>query len=55
MVKYTNEIAEIICRRLANGESVNAICKDDLMPAESTVRLWALEKPEFIANTRAHA
>jgi len=37
------EIAEIICARLAEGESLNRICKDDGMPAESTVRLWALD------------
>jgi hypothetical protein len=40
---YTDEIAEEICSRLAKGESLNSICNDEHMPAESTVRLWALE------------
>lgn len=40
---YTQEIADAICARLAEGESLNAICKDDGMPAESTVRAWALD------------
>jgi hypothetical protein len=39
---YTEEIGDIICARLADGESLNAICKDDEMPAESTVRSWAI-------------
>lgn len=34
--------ADMICERLAEGESLRAICRDDGMPAESTVRLWAL-------------
>jgi hypothetical protein len=39
---YTEEIGDSICARLADGESLNAICKDDEMPAESTVRSWAI-------------
>jgi hypothetical protein len=38
---YTAEIAEAICERLAAGESLKSICRDDAMPAESTVRNWA--------------
>lgn len=40
---YTPEIGQLICDRLAKGEGLNAICKDDGMPAESTVRGWALD------------
>jgi hypothetical protein len=40
---YSQEKADAICARLAQGESLNAICKDDDMPAESTVRAWALD------------
>jgi len=44
---YTKEIADEICRRLAEGESLRAICDDDPdMPATSTVRLWAIEDRE---------
>ena len=38
---YTSELADAICRRLATGESLRRICRDDGMPAESTVRAWA--------------
>src|SRR5690606_7206910 len=41
---YTEELAEKICARLADGESLNSICKDDGMPSERTVRTWALDK-----------
>lgn len=41
--KYTPTLGDEICDRLAKGESLNAICKDAYMPAESTVRAWALD------------
>ena len=47
--RYTPEIAERICERLSAGESLRAICRDEDMPAESTVRLWALEDREGFA------
>lgn len=40
---YTPEIAAAICERLAAGQSLRAICRDDDMPAEATVRKWAVE------------
>lgn len=40
---YTSKLADAICRRLATGESLRRICRDDGMPAESTVRAWALD------------
>jgi len=39
--KYTEELAEEICRRIAAGESVCNICKDAHMPDESAIRQWA--------------
>jgi hypothetical protein len=44
---YTPELAVEICRRLAAGETLRAICRDDHMPDERTVRTWALENEEF--------
>lgn len=44
--RYTGELADRICLRLAAGETLIAICRDDEMPAESTVRAWALEDRE---------
>lgn len=46
---YTTEIAERICERLANGEPLAKICRDDDMPGYSTVRRWEDDKPEFQA------
>ena len=40
---FSEAVADEICRRLADGESLNAICKTEGMPAESTVRSWALD------------
>jgi hypothetical protein len=37
---FSQKIADIICKRLSDGESLRAICRDDGMPAESTVRDW---------------
>ena len=52
---YTIEIADEICERLAQGESLNAICKAEGYPAESTVRLWAMEDREGFAAKYAQA
>lgn len=38
---YSDELAEEICSRLEQGESLNAICSDAKMPDERTVRGWA--------------
>lgn len=46
---YSQEKADRICARLAEGESLNAICKDEDLPAESTVRAWALDDIEGFA------
>lgn len=46
---YSQEVADTICKRLAGGESLRAICRDDGMPDESTVRAWALDNVEGFA------
>ena len=43
VMAFNQETADRICERLAAGESLNAICKDEGFPAESTVRSWALQ------------
>lgn len=43
---YTEAIALEICSRLADGESLKSICKDEHMPANATVRAWALDNVE---------
>jgi hypothetical protein len=55
MVAYTPKLAEIICRRLADGESLRKICLDADMPNRSTVFDW-LDKIEGFqaAYDKAH-
>ena len=38
--EYTTEKADEICERLAEGESLRAICRDDDMPSKATVFRW---------------
>jgi hypothetical protein len=40
---YTPEIAHEILRRIAEGESLRAICREDGFPPASTVRGWVLD------------
>jgi hypothetical protein len=40
---YTFELSEEICGRIAAGELLQDICKDDDMPAERTVTRWVLD------------
>lgn len=51
---YSEEIAEIICDRLADGESLRAICREDEMPDRRTVLRW-LESNETFAAKCARA
>jgi hypothetical protein len=44
---YTPELAETICRRIAEGESLRAICRDPGMPTEGAVRAWARSNQGF--------
>ena len=46
---YTQEIADKICEKLAEGQSLRAICRSDDMPPESTVRLWVVDDREGFA------
>ena len=47
---YSEELAEEICERLAQGESLYAICKDPEMPREKTLRMWAETRPAFASK-----
>ena len=52
---YTPERGAAICRRLAAGESLRAICREDpAMPTEKTVWNWARAHEDF-ALMKAHA
>lgn len=44
---FTAALAKAICDRLAEGESLRAICRGEGMPSARTVARWAEEKEEF--------
>lgn len=46
---YTPELVESICARLAEGEPMTVICRDEGMPAPRTVRDWEASMPEVSA------
>ncbi len=41
--KYNEKVCNEICTRLAGGESLRSICRDDKMPAISSVLLWVVD------------
>lgn len=52
---YTPELAEEVCERLANGESLRSICRDEHMPSDFAVRNWVIHDLNGFAShyTRA--
>lgn len=44
---YTVELAEAIAERLADGEGLSEICRDDGFPSRNTVYRWRRTIPEF--------
>lgn len=44
---FTEEVGDIICERIALGESVRSICDDDDMPSMSTVFKWLRDNEAF--------
>lgn len=44
---YTEELTDAICEELANGCSLNSICKRDEMPSMSMVFRWLAEHQSF--------
>jgi hypothetical protein len=44
---FTPEITAIILQRIADGESVRAICRDDAMPSLSAFFRWVSENDKF--------
>lgn len=51
---FTREIADQICDRLADGEPLRQICRDEAMPAWRTVYDWKAAHEDFAARI-AHA
>jgi len=44
---FTQELADLICQTMAEGNSLRAVCREKGMPAVSTVCRWLAEKPAF--------
>jgi hypothetical protein len=53
--KYTQALADEICALLEQGQSLNAICKNEGMPTEAAVRLWARDDHEGFASKYTRA
>lgn len=51
---FTQELADLICERIADGESLRSICDDDNMPSKSAVFRWLAAEPLF-RDQYAHA
>lgn len=51
---YTREVFENIIARVATGESVRSICKDEGMPSRDTFFVWLYRDPS-LADQYAHA
>ncbi len=41
---YTETLAAKLCERLAEGETLRSICRDDAMPGKTTVLRWLSDK-----------
>ncbi|HET6608852.1 MAG TPA: terminase small subunit, partial [Rhodopila sp.] len=51
---FTQEVADAICVRLMDGESLREICAEEEMPDRVTVYRW-LQSSEAFRNQYAHA
>lgn len=51
---FTQEVADAICERLADGQSLREICQDEDMPNRATVFRWLAKFKEF-SDQYAHA
>lgn len=45
---YTQELADEICERLSEGQSLRTVCSDDKMPSRKTVFSWMRKHPDFL-------
>jgi hypothetical protein len=51
---FSQQLADTICSRIAEGESLREICKDDDMPERVTIYRWLAADPDFCNHyTRA--
>jgi hypothetical protein len=46
--KFNQTLADVICQRLAEGQSLRQICRDETMPARTSVWAWLRKDREFM-------
>jgi len=46
-MRFTNSLADSICERIADGESLRSVCRDENMPALGTVFRWLNANDNF--------
>ncbi len=54
---YDEEVAQVICERIIEGQSLREICRDPDMPGKDTVYKWLAVTPKFAdayARAREH-
>ena len=44
---FSRELADLICERIADGESLRSICLEDAMPNKATVFRWLAKNSVF--------
>lgn len=52
---YTDDIASEILHRIADGESLRSVCRDERMPAAATVHGWVIDDREGFSDRYARA
>ncbi|MBX5008145.1 terminase small subunit-like protein [Rhizobium lentis] len=50
--KFTQSLANVICARIADGESLRSICRDETMPGKSTVLAWLADDDKADFRTK---
>ena len=45
---FTQELGDIICEKISDGQSMRTICKDEDMPCVRTVYYWLRTNEEFL-------
>ena len=48
--RYKKGLVNEICERIANGETLRAICREEEMPSRETIRLWLKKHEEFLGQ-----
>ncbi len=54
MAEFSQELFDTICDRIATGESLRSVCKDDDMPNQTTVFKW-LANSDVLSKQYARA